>query len=284
VERIAQALERARSERQRAAGEPLPAFSAAEADQLLEGSSDHSHRRSSESENDIRYTRTASIPVDKKRLEEKRILLAHEDNYALDAYKVLRTQVRQRMRIHGWRTLGVTSPSEGNGKTVTAINLAISLARDVTQTVLLVDLDLRRPSLNDYFPGGQGVGLSDFLTGEAEIPDILINPGIDRLVVLPGNHPIPHSSEMLSSPKMVRLLDELKTRYSDRVLILDMPPVLVVDDVIAFLPYMDAVMLVVEDGKTTREELRSAQELLGEKMFGTVLNKSTSDGAISAYY
>ena len=178
-----------------------------------------------------------------------------------DAYKVLRTHVLQRMRTNGWKTLAITSPGEGNGKTLTAINLAISLAREVNQTILLVDLDLRRPSLGRYFVEGTTRGLSDYLTEGADLADVLLHPGIERLVILPGNHSFTQSSEMLSSPRMVQLVQDLKTRYADRLILFDMPPLLAGDDVIAFLPYVDAVMLVIEEGKTTKDELSSGSSV-----------------------
>ena len=118
-------------------------------------------------------------------------------------------------------------------------------------------------------------GLSDYLTEGADLADLLIHPGIERLVILPGNHSFTQSSEMLSSPRMVQLVQDLKTRYTDRLILFDMPPLLAGDDVIAFLPYVDAVMLVIEEGKTTKDELAQTYRLLGEKnIIGTVLNKS----------
>ena len=204
---------------------------------------------------------------------------------AAAAYKVLRTHVLQRMRVNGWRTLAVTSPGEGNGKTITAINLAISLARDVKQTVLLVDLDLRRPSMASYFFDHAVPGLSDYITEDRPLSELLINPGIDRLVLLPGHHSFTHSSEVLCSPKMIELVEELKSRYEDRLILFDMPPVLASDDVLAFLPYLDAVMLVIEEGRTTKDELSHAYELLSEdKILGTVLNKSSEGAAVTGYY
>jgi capsular exopolysaccharide synthesis family protein len=189
------------------------------------------------------------------------------------------------MRANRWKTLAVTSPGEGNGKTLTSINLAISLAREVNQTILLVDLDLRRPSLGGYFLDGPTRGLSDFLTEGVEVADLLIHPGIERLVILPGNHSFTQSSEMLSSPRMVQLVHEFRTRYPDRLTLFDMPPLLAGDDVLAFLPYVDAVVLVIEEGKTTKGELAQAYELLGEKnIIGTVLNKSEDASSGIGYY
>lgn len=223
----------------------------------------------------VNYTRTTTIRVDAERLREHRIILSDGRDPVADSYKVLRTHVLQRMRANGWKTLAVTSPGEGNGKTVTAINLAISLAREVNQTILLVDLDLRRPSLGHYFVDGPARGISDYLTEGVDLADLLIHPGIERLVILPGNHSFTQSSEMLSSPRMVQLVDDLRSRYADRLIIFDMAPLLTGDDVIAFLPYVDAVMLVIEEGKTTKDELTDAYRLFGGKhVIGTVLNKS----------
>jgi protein-tyrosine kinase len=230
----------------------------------------------------VTYTRTRTLPVDPERLRARRIIVGDASDPVADAYKVLRTRVLQRLRTNGWNALALTSPTQGNGKTVTAINLAISLAREVNQTVLLADLDLRRPSVVRYFSDEDLPGVSDYLLDSRELPEILINPGIERLVVLPGHSSFTNSSEMLSMPRMVRLVEELKTRYPDRIVLFDMPPLLSGDDVIAFSPYIDAIMLVVEDGKTAKDDLRRAWELLGkETIIGVVLNKA--DAATSAY-
>ncbi|UHD16225.1 CpsD/CapB family tyrosine-protein kinase [Thiocapsa bogorovii] len=203
---------------------------------------------------------------------------------AAEAYKILRTQVLQRLRLNGWRTLGITATTQGNGKTLTSLNLAISLAMEVNQTVLLADLDLRRPSLATYLAEERLNGLSDYLIGRYDISEILINPGIDRLVILPGNEPLINSSEQLSSPRMVQLVEELKTRYPDRIVLFDLPPLLVGDDVMAFAPNCDALMLVVEENKTTSEELHRAFELLeGQNIIGTVLNKSVYNVGAPGY-
>lgn len=248
------------------------------------GSVGHSRPPPDDAKGRVTYSRTTTISVDAERLREQRIILNGRDPVA-DAYKVLRTHVLQRMRANGWKTLAVTSPSEGNGKTLTAINLAISLAREVNQTILLVDLDLRRPSLGRYFVAGPVRGISDYLTEGADLADILLHPGIERLVLLPGNHSFAQSSEMLSSPRMVQLVDDLRSRYADRLIIFDMAPLLTGDDVLAFLPYVDAVMIVIEEGRTTSQEVAHACRLLGHKnIIGTVLNKSHDNSSRGGYY
>jgi len=283
VERIKEALARARAEREAQAslqpGQPATIAEGAVTRRTL--------RRTTPpvTEVKVNYSKTATVTVDPIHLRDKRIILTKEQSAVADAYKVLRTHVLQRMRANGWKALAVTSPMDGNGKTLTAINLAISLAQDVNQTVLLVDLDLRRPTLGRYLWGSPTRGISDYLTDGADLGDLLIHPGIERLTVLPGNNSFTQSSEMLSSPRMIQLVQDLKTRYENRLTLFDMPPLLTSDDVLAFLPNLDAVMLVIEDGKTTGDQLDQAYRLLGDKnIIGTVLNKSAEASSAAGYY
>jgi capsular exopolysaccharide synthesis family protein len=283
MERIKQALERARSERLGAEETPFRTDHEAPVAQELP-----SIRRLPPNQQPavtVEYQQTTVAEANRARLQDQRIVATAEHDPAAAAYKVLRTHVLQRMRVNRWKTLAITSPAEGNGKTVTAINLAISLARDVKQTVLLVDLDLRRPSIARCFFDKPVPGLSDYITEDRPLAELLINPGIERLVILPGHHSFTHSSEVLSSPKMIELVTELRDRYPDRLVLFDMPPVLSSDDVIAFMPYVDAIMLVVEEGRTTSEQLTAAYDLLdGDKILGTVLNKSTDSSTGRGYY
>jgi capsular exopolysaccharide synthesis family protein len=269
VERIKQAVERARRERQKVV-----------ADDLLDRPPETAE---TEPDEDIGLTQTRQIEVPRVLLERNRILTGIERNEVAHAYKALRTHVLQGLRGNNWKSLVVTSPGENAGKTVTAINLAISLARDVNHTVLLLDLDLRRPSVHKYLGFTPEAGLSDYVNGNAEISDLLVSPGIERLTVLPGHKSVDHSSEMLSSPRIVRLIKEMKSRYRERIIVIDMPPLLMTDDVLAFSPNVDAALLVVEAGGTPKDDITRSIELLGgTNLLGTVLNKSRSGGR--AYY
>lgn len=223
----------------------------------------------------IAYTRTRTIEVPRAAMKEKRIVSGFETGVFTDAFKILSTQVSQTLREHHWTTLGVTSPGDGEGKTLIAINLAISLAMEYHQTALLVDADLRQPSVRHYFGWEAGTGLSDYLVSDTPIEELLINPGIGSFVVLPGGQPQLNSSEMLGWRKMTRLVEELKGRYASRIVVFDLPTLLTAADVLAFAPHIDAVLLVVEEGKTRREDIGRAAELLsGTHLIGTVLNKS----------
>ena len=224
----------------------------------------------------IVYSRTRSLDIPLAVLRQRRVMAAYDKGPFVDAYKILRTQVMHRLREHDWNVLGVTSPGHGEGKTLTAVNLAISLAMDTTQTVLLVDANLRSPSIHEVFGLKDCPGLADYLLDNQPVEDLLVHPGIGRFVLLPGGRAMSNSTEILTSPKMLTLVEECKHRYPSRIVIFDLPPLLHTADVLAFSPYTDALLLVVEEGNTTAEELQRALSLVknSRPVLGTVLNKA----------
>jgi ATPases involved in chromosome partitioning len=233
---------------------------------------------------EIVYTRTRSLHIPEPVLRERRILAGFGAGPFVDAFKILRTQVTHRVREKGWNVIGVTSPGKLEGKTLTAVNLAISLAMDVTQSVLLVDANLQNPTIQDVFDLGPCGGLADFLLDDVPIEDLLIHPGIGRFVLLPGGRSVPHSAEALTSPKMIALVDEFKHRYQSRMIMFDLPPLLHTSDVLAFAPYIDALLLVVEEGRTKAEDVERALSLVKQSIpvLGTVLNKAGRAGVTPA--
>jgi protein-tyrosine kinase len=219
----------------------------------------------------------ARVPLDWEQLHERRILRWDDTRPAAHAYRMLRTQVLQRARTHGLNTLGVISAANGEGKTVTAINLAMSLAADPNQAVLLIDLDLKRPSIARTLGLPAEGGLEAWFAGHAAFEDLWCGiEGIDRLFVLPTLAAVPGSSEALGDPRTRRLFQDLKERDPSRLLILDLPPVLLSDDVLMISPLLDAVVLVITEGRTRREDVRRVIELLGgTRVVGTVLNRAS---------
>lgn len=272
MERIREALERARREREGGSG-LLTGFKRSEA--------------GVDAAMPISYTQTRTVHVPPRVLYENRVISGLSSGPFTDAFKILRTRVLRELRTNNWNALAVTSPGENEGKTLTAINLAISIAMEVGQTVLLVDADLRHPSVHEYFGLKPDFGLSDYLLGDEEIEDLLIHPGIGGFVMLPGGRSLQNSSEMLSSPKMTELVRELKSRYPSRTIVFDLPPVLSAADALAFAPHVDASLLVVEECKTEGEDLERAVDVLkgATNLLGVVLNKSrdaqldTNEGA-----
>jgi protein-tyrosine kinase len=214
-------------------------------------------------------------------LEQNRIVI-DERSSASAAYKVLRTRVLQRMRRNGWKTLAVTGTCPNEGKTLTAINLSINLAWHLTTSVVLVDMDLRNPSIHRYLGIDTRFGVMDYLNGDVPLVRAGVRPGIERLGVVMNDRPVANASELLSSPEAMQLIEEVK-RGDDRIAIFDMPPVFAGDDVLAFAPLVDAVLIVLAQGTTNRASLVALRELLQNvNVIGSVLNRSSE--RVAPYY
>jgi Mrp family chromosome partitioning ATPase len=219
------------------------------------------------------YSETAIVQSDMRRTTEQRIVADDFRNPVADVYRLLRSQVLQRMKKLNMTTLAVTGAREGDGATTTAANLAISIALDVNQTVLLVDLNLREPSLHRKFGLQPAAGIEDYLRDECSLKDCLINPGLARLVVLPARASKGDAAELIVSPRMTALAKELRTRYADRIIIFDTPPLLESGETLGFLPNVDGVLFVARSGQTTKAEVDRAAELLRNyHIVGTMLN------------
>jgi capsular exopolysaccharide synthesis family protein len=223
----------------------------------------------------VKYSQTRSVNINAQTLKDLRIVAGFTHDKRSEPYRQLRGQILNKMRESNWRTLAITSPNSGAGRTVTAINLAISLSMEVNQTVLLVDMDLRQPSVAACL-GIDDVeyGLVDYVNNEQPLENILIHPGFERLVLLPGTPQANASSEVLSSPEMKSVISELINRYPSRLIIFDLPAVLSHDDALVFSPTCDATLMVVEEGGTNKADLeRSYQLLEGANIIGSVMNK-----------
>ena len=223
----------------------------------------------------ISYQQTRVAKTSRDHLESNRIIAGMYGNPQSTVFRMLRTQVLQKMRANNWQTLAITSPTAGEGKSLVASNLAIAIAMELNQTVMLVDMDLRNPTLNKYFDLNAELGLKDYLEQDLELKDVLINPGIKRMVILPGKDRAEDSAELLSSPKMANLVAELKAQYDSRLIIFDVPPLLQTDDVLLSSKYFDCSLLVLEDGKNKESEItKSLQMLENSRLIGSVINKS----------
>ncbi len=224
-----------------------------------------------------------SIVLDPQILERHRITGLQNSDVGGPAYKMLRTRVLQRMRSNGWRKLAVTSPRSNAGKTLTAINTAISLAQEPNQQVILVDLDLRNPKISSYLGFEPQFTLADHLLRDVPIEKVLVRPGIPRLYIIPNVDRLENSSEILASAQMIQLTKTLFATSPSTIVIFDLPPLLDADDMLTFMPQVDAVLFVVAQGETLRDDLERSSELFKElTVLGTVLNKS-SDEAPSYY-
>ncbi|HTU65474.1 MAG TPA: CpsD/CapB family tyrosine-protein kinase [Steroidobacteraceae bacterium] len=219
-------------------------------------------------------------------LRERYVVFPDEPGVAAQAYKMLRTQVLQRTRQHAMRCVGVISAASGEGKSVTAINLALSLAAESTQSVVLVDLDLRRPSIARTLgiEVGEGDGVEAVLTTQAPLSGALRRSAAnDRIGIVPAAAPVGASSELLAGPRAAELFRELRAIDGEPLVLVDLPPALLSDDVLALAPLLDGVVLVVTEERTRREDVQRVFDLLrNTPVIGTVLNAS-ADAEKRAY-
>lgn len=190
---------------------------------------------------------------------------------AAEQYRSLRTRVARAENGRPLRAIIVTSPNKGDGKSLTAANLALTMAQEFQQRVLLVDADLRRPSIHRLFGIDDTPGLSDLLMGGVTLDDALVSAGEHRLTILPAG-PVPtHPAELLGSAAMRRVLETLRSRF-DRILI-DMPPVAPLADVTIASSMADAVLMIVRAGVTPKPAIERALSTIdGTKVLGLVLN------------
>lgn len=274
MERIRQAIEKVKSQQAGEAGRVSPFPQSGSAQRTAPAGKSH------EELGEIRYEYTRVVQLQQDLLEKHRIVAFDKNNPMGISFDLLRTHVLQKMEENGWRTLAITSPRPEAGKTVVAINLAMSIAHQTNRTAMLVDFDLRRPKIGAYLGLPMERSLNDMLDGTSELRDVLVNPGLPRLVVLPTRNPVRHSAETLSSSKIANLTKDLRERYMSRVVILDLPPMLVADDALALLPQVDCVLLVVANGMSTHEEIADSLRLLpAAKLLGTILNKAEIETA-----
>jgi len=265
MERIKQAIEKARARQstEAAAAEvsaPAPAGRSAAVEQETD---------------QITYSETRVVNMDPRHLEANRIIAQNKNDPRTSSFDLLRTQVVRAMKENGWKTLAIVSPTPACGKTVVAINLAISIAQQPEHTSLLVDFDLRRPKVAEYMGFPAGPSLAEFVRGDVAMNSVLVNPGLPRLVVMPNQGVVGNASELLAGSWTQGLVTELRNRYPSRFVVFDLPPLLATDDAIAFLPYVDCALLVVANGMNTTSEVEESMRMLkSTAVLGAVLNKA----------
>ena len=217
------------------------------------------------------------LTADPAVLEHHRIVAHGGGSPLAMGFNLLRTTVTQTMTVRRMKTVLVTSPTAGCGKTVTAINLAMSIARQTPGNTILADLDFRRPEVANYLGVGANADIHAVLKGQTPLDEVLFSLDVSgpRLLFLPARSPIAHPAETLTSPEARNLVGTLRSLAQQSFVIFDMPPMLFADDVIAFMPQIDAVLLVIAAGQTTAQEVENCKRLIPEEKFlGLVLAKS----------
>lgn len=220
------------------------------------------------------YQESRRVELDYELVEQNRLIGLQPESAESNYFKVLRTQIQQRMRENGWNTMMVTSVHPGEGKSMMAINLSAVFAKEYDQTVMLVDADFKHQAIHRYLGYDSDKGVVDYLMGDCEIPNIITWPGVEKLTVVSGGRTTEAGTELLNSPRMRSMVDEMKNRYPDRYIIFDVPPVLRGADAMVFADLVDAIIVVVQDGKTPMPDIQKAIRYLPEhKFLGFVMNQ-----------
>lgn len=218
-----------------------------------------------------------TLKLDDEHLAAERIVAWQKSDSAHLAFDVLRTRLLQVLREKGWRKVLITSPGKACGKTTVATNLAISLARHAGVRTLLVDLDLRNPRIADRLGlGAFPISVAEWLGSEAQVRSQFIRVG-DNLAVCLNTVPTENPAEFLQDARTARRLDAAINELAPSAVIYDMPPMLISDDVLGFLPQVDCTLLVAGAGLTTAEEIDECERLLdgNTNFLGVLLNKCT---------
>lgn len=230
------------------------------------------------------YDRFAEVACDFQHFGERRII-SNEQDPVLNAFRVLRTRVLQKMDAEGWRTLAVVSPGAAAGKTVTAINLAIAMGTKAGVRPVLVDLDFYRPSVAKYLGIKDCPSVLDYFEGHRTIEEVTVRPDLRDMLVIPNERVTRRGAEYLTSERADHMVETAINAYGSRAVIFDMSPLLGCDDTIAFLPKVDCALLIAASGETRVSELKEAKRILSKtNVLGTVLNKSPSALIPNQYY
>ena len=227
----------------------------------------------------------ANCKLNPAHLETTRIVAFNGEDPKTGAYDMLRTRIMQKMRFSGWHVLGITSPRAGCGKTVTSINLALSHARQPDQTVILADLDFRKPNIARYLGIDARHDIHSVLNNDAQLTSSFCRPDIGGpgLRILANAAPVMDPSIIVHSQRMRKLMKSMKDAAGSGLVIVDLPPVLAADDVIALLPQLDCILLVVAAGETTPSEIEECDRMLSAaNSVDIALNKS--DETDHSYY
>ena len=213
-----------------------------------------------------------SIPDDIV-LNDKVVSFFAPSSMVTEQFRRLRTLIIKPGVVNTPKIIMVASAVSGEGKSLVSVNLASIIAAELNSYALLVDCDLRNPSLTRWFGLQEKKGLSDYLTGKAEMQDLLLKTSIDKLSILSGGSIQDNPVELVGSNKMKTLIQDLKSRYEDRYIIIDSSPILATTEPSVLNEMVDGIILVIKSGDTPRETIQQAVKLLNKnKILGVVLN------------
>ena len=226
--------------------------------------------------------RTITIKTDNRLLAT----ITDQHSAVSEQYRKLKSALVRMTNEDKFRNLlMVTSANSAEGKSLTAANLAISMAQEYDLTVLLIDADLRRPSIHNYLGFEQTIGLSDCLQDGIDIGEAIIKTDISKLSVISAGREVEKPLELFASKKMQEMMTEIKTRYNDRYVIIDTPPLLLFAETRSLAHIVDGIVFVIQEGVTTQESVIESKEILhGCPIMGVVLNNSTTFNMDNSHY
>jgi protein-tyrosine kinase len=217
--------------------------------------------------------------------DQRLVCLREPTSPAAESFRILRSKLLDSSLGEPRRVIMVTSPEPQDGKTLFTANLAVSIALGINSHVLLVDCDLRRPGLHRIFGLKGKRGLREYLEEGSSVGSYLLKTQVEKLTLLPAGRPLDSPSELLSSPKMRLLTEEIKERYQDRFLILDTPPAQFFADAASLFSIVDGVLVIVRSGKTCRNLVQDVITNIGrERILGIVFNASNDAQRSYKYY
>jgi protein-tyrosine kinase len=221
------------------------------------------------------YNKSKRVWPNLDKMRENKCIGLYSDAPEMFRYKILRSRIQQCFaKKEGANSIMITSPNRGEGKTLTAMNMALVFAKEFHQTVLLVDCDFRKQDIHKRMGVPGKKGLTDYFLNNTPLNELIVWPGIQKMTLISGGKTVSYSAELLGSPKMDSLVREMKGRYSDRFIIFDVEPLLNSADAISFAPFVDGVVMVVEAGSTTSADIKNGLNLIPEEKFlGFVLNR-----------
>jgi exopolysaccharide/PEP-CTERM locus tyrosine autokinase len=215
------------------------------------------------------------------------VSLSEPGSLGAEQFRRLRTHLLRPDILDAAKTIMVTSATAGEGKTFVAANLAAGIAHDLHFHALLVDCDLRSPSLSQWFRVQNGHGLSDYLVGKGQLSELFRKTEMEKLSILTGGSAQEKPAELIGSRRMEALVHELKLRYNDRYIIFDATPLLATSEPEILARLVDGILIVVRAGVTPRETIKQAMISLDpKKILGFVLNdvEFRSSGLSSRYF
>ncbi len=213
------------------------------------------------------------------------VTINQPDSTITEEYRRLKSMLIRETKTDFLNTIMITSSINGEGKSITAVNLAITLAQEIDHSVILIDADLRKPMIHEYLGIRYQYGLSDYLTQDIDLSDVFIKTGIGNMVFIPAGRAVENPVELLSSEKMKTLINDIKHRYINRYVIIDTPPILSCAEGITMGSYVDGIVFVIQEGHAQKKTIEDALNMIqGLNILGVVYNNASETNLDGHYY